>query len=145
MEIAHILIIPRQAMNHDVATGGDATLLGPVEISGIRIGNVNGAVKPATRVSPIQNVYAFRGSVVPLPGLGTDRVSANGNPITPQNLTTSHQKKEPLLFDDDDLVSMNNVGKNLTGQTKEECTCNAKDLFLHIHPLSNRFVTTPAG
>jgi len=132
-------------MNFYVTARGDPTPLRPDDIIGIRIRDMDGTVKPAFRVSSIQNVFAFRCLIVPLPGFATDRVPANGNPVFPQYLTIFHQQQEPLIFDYDNLVSMNDAGRGLTRQSTEKNNQNTENFLHHFRSPFNRFVTATTG
>ncbi len=73
-------------MYHNVAARGNTMALSAVNIIRIRVGNVDGAIKPAARIPPVQNIFTLRCLIVPLSSLGTNRVSSNGNAVFPQYL-----------------------------------------------------------
>ena len=123
-----------------IAARGNSMALSAVNIIPIRVGNVDGAVKPAARIPSVQNIFTLRCLIVPLSNLGTDRVSSNGNPVFPQYLTIFHQQQEPLFFDNNNLISMNDAGWGLTWQTAEENKQNTENLLHNFSSLFNRFL-----
>ena len=95
----------RRAVHHDLAARRHALCGGPRPVLIVRVGDVQRAVELALGIVAMGNVGAFRGLVVALLPLGSNRVSAERDLLSLEQLVSAHQRERSFFFQDVHAVS----------------------------------------
>src|SRR5882672_385317 len=80
-----------EPVNHDVATGRMSFFLSPTAVMLVGIRNVDGLVKPAVRIAPVEDVMAFGSLVIPLLFLCADRSASERHFVGADYLSVRQQ------------------------------------------------------
>jgi hypothetical protein len=101
---ANRAVAARQAVDEDVAAGGDAAFASCRSLRGSWIGNVERLVELALGVARIQNVNPFRGLVVSPLGLRSDGGAAESYFVFFGDSSMAQEPKDVFVFQDQDAI-----------------------------------------
>lgn len=101
----------RQSVDHDVAAGGTSFVLSfpPVLLIGIR--NVNGLVKLALRIPPVERVGSFGSLVISLLFLGADWIRSQSDLVCANDFAPREEGQRVLALYHDNLVGLDRADR----------------------------------